>query len=150
MRIKIPFVGITLHWGSKDGGPASTVFMYGIECKALASILVLRFENGSRDAFHSHAFNTISWVLSGELQEEHFPTEHTLRKWGCGFKSLYRAALRPVYTYRETCHRVVSRGRTWVLSLRSPWQETWTDIDGPTGVATVLRHGRVRAEQAAA
>lgn len=136
---------ITLHWGSKDGGPDSHVYMYGIECKAVCSALVLRFEDGSRDAFHSHAFNAISWVLRGELQEELLPNEHTLRKWGCGWKSLYRASLTAIFTARECCHMVTSFGRTWVLSLRGPWAPTWVDIDGATGAATTLTHGRVRA-----
>ena len=46
---------------SKDGGPDSTVWMYGIEVKWLFSILLLRFEDGSRDAYHSHAFDCVSW-----------------------------------------------------------------------------------------
>jgi hypothetical protein len=48
-----------------------------------------------------------------------------------------------ITTARAVCHRVVSRGTTWVLSMRGPWASEWTDIDGPTGVATVLRSGRV-------
>lgn len=137
MRIRIPLIGITLHWGSKDGGPESTVFMYGVEAKWACSTLVLRFEDGSRDAFHSHAFNALSWVLGGLL------TEFTAQR-----SCTYFPDWRPIFTSRECTHKVVSRGRTWVLSLRGPWQKTWTDIDGPTGVATVLQHGRTAARAA--
>jgi hypothetical protein len=149
MRIRIPLVGITLHWGSKDGGPESRVFMYGIECKWAASALVLRFEDGSRDAFHSHAFNAISWVLnsSGALWEQ---IRGDIAMFHCAPQNYprylpWRERYAPIFTARECCHKVTSFGRTWVLTLRGPWQETWVDIDGATGEATTLRSGRIRA-----
>ena len=35
----------------------------------LFSIALLVFEDGSREAYHEHAFNCVSWVLSGHLSE---------------------------------------------------------------------------------
>ena len=55
---------------AKDGGPESKVTGYWlIESKRWFSIALLRFDEGSREAFHTHAFNAISWVLWGELLE---------------------------------------------------------------------------------
>ena len=42
----------------KDGGPESTVWGYFlIEIKSLFTIVLLHFKNGSREAYHNHAFN---------------------------------------------------------------------------------------------
>ncbi len=57
-------------WGSKDGGPESNVRMWGIESKHFGSVLLLSFAEGSREAFHAHAFSAVSWLLSGCLIEQ--------------------------------------------------------------------------------
>lgn len=120
---------------SKDGGPESKVWAYWlIEIKWLFSIVLLRFEDGSREAFHSHAFNAKSWVLSGELVERflHFgsPRRHVPR-------------LRSITTRRMDFHKVTSVGRTWVLSFRGPWSDTWMEYVPATDTAITLTHGRV-------
>jgi hypothetical protein len=142
MRIKIPLIGITLHWGSKDGGPESRVYMYGIECKRIASALVLRFEGGSREAYHSHAFNAISAVLKGRLGEDEILCD-TPGLQGNRYRT-YGPGWRPILTPRRCCHKVVSIGRTWVLTFRGPWSDTWQDIDATTMRSTTLTHGRRR------
>ncbi len=123
----------------KDGGPESHVWAYILfEIKPVASVMLLRFENGTRDAFHSHAFNAVSWVLRGKLRE------HT-REEGEGWQNNdYQTHVRswhPIVTLRDTFHRVRSIGRTWVLTFRGPWVDTWrewTPVDGHT----TLTHGR--------
>lgn len=109
-------------WGRKDGGPESKVSMYGVEFKSLFSVLLLRFELGSREAFHSHAFNSWSVVLSGGLNE-HFPDEKNPNGlWHFPLQSI-------VKTYRDTVHKVYGWNRTnWVLSLRGPWVKNWFEI----------------------
>jgi hypothetical protein len=120
---------------AKDGGPDSTVTGYWlIEWKRLFSIVLLRFDNGSRDAYHDHAFNAVSWVLSGTL------IEYVSRLQSLADIRLYRPSIRPVLTSRETMHKVVSRGTTWVLSFRGPWRDTWNEVT-PEGTRS-LTHGR--------
>jgi hypothetical protein len=54
---------------TKDGGAESTVWAHWlIEIKSLFSVALLRFEDGTRDAFHSHAFGCVSWVICGRLE----------------------------------------------------------------------------------
>lgn len=117
---------------SKDGGPESTVWAHWLcEIKWLFSIVLLRFENGTRDAYHSHAFNSISWVLSGGLVERHINGErefHLPSPW-------------PVFTWRNTTHKVQSLGRTWALSFRGPWADTWKEVL-PGGEEVTLASGR--------
>lgn len=124
---------------SKDGGPESSVWAYWLfEIKALASVALLRFEGASRDAYHSHAFDCVSWVLSGELRE------HCLddpRPWMRMALNTYRPSLRPVVTRRGTLHKVDSTGRTWVLTFRGPWADRWREWTAMRGNVD-LTHGR--------
>lgn len=122
-----------LMLGRKDGGPESHVTAYGFEWKAVGSVLVLRFAPGSRDAYHSHAFDAVSWVLGPGWLHEH----------ATGFgEHWYARDGYPIHTPRERHHRVESRGVTWVLSLRGPWCDTW--VDHPIGAEPrTLTHGRV-------
>lgn len=115
----------------KDGGPESTVWgLWFVEIKSLFSVALLRFEGNSREAYHSHAFNCLSWVLKGKLVENHLAgdvEEHT-------------PSLLPVVTKRETFHMVHSCGTTYVLTFRGPWSKTWREnIDGEFHTLT---HGR--------
>lgn len=118
---------------SKDGGPESTVWAHWlIELKGLFSIVLLRFEDGTREAYHSHAFNSVSWVLKGELIEYH---QDENKGWDVHWPSF-----KPVMTYRSTTHMVRSIGRTWVLSFRGPWAKTWNEVvDGEERILTIGR-----------
>lgn len=120
----------------KDGGPESKVFGFWlIRIKALFTIALLRFEHGSRDAYHSHAFNCVSWVLRGQLFERFY--DGSWRRHYAGF--------RPIVTRRDDCHKVTSIGRTWVLTFRGPWACDWVErvprADG-SYKRLVLTHGR--------
>lgn len=118
-------------WGREDGGPDSTVTAYGLEIKPLFSVLVLRFGHGSRDAYHSHAFNCVSWLLTGGLFEQ----------FQDGKGVTYSPSLRPIFTYRTTFHKVDGvKQANWVLSFRGPWATTWRDSSA-AGDKT-LTHGR--------
>lgn len=118
----------------KDGGPQSTVTGYWLtEIKRLFSIVLLKFENGSRDEYHSHAFHSINWVLRGRVVEQ----------FRDGSYIVHEPSLRPVITKRSTLHRVVSQGTTWVFSLRGPWAKTWLEYDPKTEKTNVLKEHRV-------
>jgi hypothetical protein len=135
---------------SKDGGPESTVWAYTlIEIKCLFTIVLLRFENGSRDAYHSRAFDCISWLLSGGLVETRQPECQTSGRCAkpnaaCDAPSVYTYLPNwwPIITRRAHHHKVVSVGRSWVLSFRGPWAATWRETDGATGEVSTLRSGR--------
>ncbi len=114
----------------KDGGKESHVWGYFFEIKKLFSIVLLRFENGSREAFHSHAFNSLSWVLKGEL------TEHLIN----GVTKIYTPSIFPILTKRTTFHKVSSFNRSYVLTIRGPWSDTWKE--NIAGKEITLTHGR--------
>lgn len=114
----------------KDGGPESTVTGYWlIEAKSLFSIALLRFDGKSREAFHNHAFNCISWVLSGNLTETMLD----------GRVQKYSPSWKPFITTREDFHKVDSDAQTFVLTFRGPWAKTWNEF---TDKFTTLTSGR--------
>lgn len=117
----------------KDGGKDSCVWgFWFIELKRWFSIAVLVFEDGSRDAYHSHAFNCMSLVLWGRLREEHLD----------GRVVDYVPSVVPVITRRETFHKVTSVGRTVVLTFRGPWASTWMEYLPKEDRTVALTHGR--------
>lgn len=125
---------------AKDGGPESNVTGYWlIECKWLFSIALLRFDKGSREAYHSHAFNAVSWILKGELQEVVLWDEDKPIKLTPSFK--------PIYTSRARCHRVFGiADKTWAITFRGPWWDKWLEYKAKSKTLTVLTHGRKEVE----
>lgn len=118
---------------AKDGGPESHVTGYWlVEIKSLFSIALLKFSHGSRESYHTHAFNAVSWVLKGHLHEE--------IKDGPQYD--YKRSWRPIRTLRETFHRVYSIGTTWAITFRGPWSKTWEEYEPNSEQRTVLTHGR--------
>ena len=104
---------------SHDGGEDSGVTGYWlIEWKSVFSIVILRFSIGSREAFHSHAFNAWTWWLKGEAVE-HFADGSKPIKWVPSFK--------PKYTPRDCFHKIIAKKTTWALCFRGPWVETWKE-----------------------
>jgi hypothetical protein len=124
-----------LLFKSKDGGKESSVTGYWlIESKSLFSVVLLKFEGKSREAYHTHAFNAVSWLLNGSLIE-YFK--------GVGADKIYTASLTPIVTTRDTFHKVSSVGNSWALSFRGPWTETWKEYT-TTDDEYLLTNGRVR------
>lgn len=124
-----------LHRG-KDGGPESHVTGYWLfELKNWFSLALLRFAPGSREAYHSHAFSAWSWVLRGYLEEDVMVSEDV------SYFEHHWPRLRPIYTPRNTMHKVTSRGTSWVLTLRGPWAQTWKEYL-PSGQFVTLAGGR--------
>jgi hypothetical protein len=126
----------------KDGGPESRVWGYWlIEAKKLFSVVLLHFKDGSREAYHSHAFNAISWVLRGKLSEER------LLAHGPNFirssYMIYEPSFKPIWTPRDNMHRVHSQGNTWAISFRGPWAKYWQEYIMTEDRTVTLTDGRV-------
>lgn len=140
-------------WNDKDGGSESKVWCYGIEIKSLFSIILLRFENGSREAYHSHAFNCLNWILksqckfAGHLTEDRVIPESLkeskIRYW----QFVYWPSIQPFIIRRDDLHKVSSYGRTWVLSFRGPWSKTWKEYIPDENRIAILTHGRIEVNE---
>lgn len=116
---------------SPDGGKDSGVTGYFlIEIKSMFSIVLLKFNKGTRDAYHNHAFNAFTIWLTGEVYE-HFLYSGT-KSWGAGgFK----------YTRKSDFHKVEALRDSWALSFRGPWDKTWNEFKNDKLVT--LTNGRV-------
>ena len=120
----------------KDGGAESKCNGYFlIEIKKLFTIVLLHFSDGSRDAYHSHAFNAISWILHGRLEEDILDKPYSSI-------NVYKSSLTPIITLRSTFHKVVSVGDTWAISFRGPWADSWKEWIPAYKKFITLTHGR--------
>lgn len=119
---------------SHDGGKDSGVTGYWlIESKSLFSIVLLRFSEGSREAYHSHAFNALTFWLKGSVVE-HFENGDPSLEWTPSFK--------PKLTLRHNCHKIFATKTSWAISFRGPWNNLWKEVKN--GEAYYLTHGRKR------
>ena len=116
-----------------DGGPKSNVHgFWFIEIKSLFSIVILRFGKGSRESFHSHAFNAWTWFLRGHVTEQHVDN----------LDLTWKASWKPKYTPRECYHRVFAKEVTYALSFRGPWSKTWKEFNPTTQIERTYKSGR--------
>lgn len=115
-----------------DGGKSSGVTAYFLfESKRFGSVALLRFSKGTREAYHTHAFNALTWWLSGRVTEHH--ASGVRKQWG--------PSLWPKLTKRTCFHKVEAHRITWALTLRGPWADRWKELRG--GKIVHLTHGRV-------
>jgi len=116
-----------------DGGKKSGVTGFWLfEFKWLFSIALLHFSKGTRENYHSHAFNAYSWFLWGKVEEQHLNNP----------SMIWRPSIFPKYTPRDTFHRVNALENTYVLTFRGPWSNTWHEYDPNDKEYIKLTHGR--------
>ncbi len=127
-----------LFFKAKDGGHESKVTGYWlIESKMFFSIVLLRFDKGSREVYHTHAFNAVSWVLKGKLLEY-------VKNSGKPIQCVYTPSLNCIYTPRERFHKVEGiADTTWAISFRGPWLNIWKEFLPYTNTEINLTHGRL-------
>lgn len=125
-----------LCYKGKDGGPESPVTGYWlIEIKSLLSIVLLKFDYGCREAFHTHAFNALTWFIGGSLVEERIKEDKKVF-------TIYKRRFIPKITKRDNLHRVNSEGVSWCFSIRGPWHKTWKEYNEITKTFTTLTNNR--------
>lgn len=130
-----------------DGGKESGVIGYFlIEWKPVFSIGLLKFNKGSRENYHSHAFNALTWWLKGLVKEcklnaSFDKKNNLLNKYG-DIENNYYPSLIPKYTTRSNIHKVFAFKDTWAITLRGSWKDTWKEFNPQTNKVITLTHGR--------
>ena len=120
---------------AKDGGKESHVTgFWFVEMKNLFSFVLLKFSKGTREAFHSHAFNALTWFLKGKVTEYHID----------GRKIDWQPSLLPKYTPRSCFHKVYAHEDTYAFSIRGPWALVWKEFLPTTNEIVTLTNGRKR------
>ncbi len=123
---------------ASDGGKHSGVTgFFIVEIKPLFSIVLLRFNKGTREAFHSHAFNALTWFVKGLVVEHRIDPAYP----GVSVAKSFGPNLKPKFTPRNNYHKVESVETTFALSFRGPWANTWQEYL-PSGKFVTLTHGR--------
>ena len=126
-----------LFYKKTDGGPKSGVYGYFlIEWKKVFSIGLLHFKEGSRENYHSHAFNACTWWLKGKVTEITW-LSFTHRRPERTYKPSWIAKI----TKRDKVHKVIAHKDTWSLTFRGPWHDTWYEVN-PSGEKIKLTHNR--------
>lgn len=117
---------------ASDGGPDSGVTGYFlVEAKSAFSIVLLHFNKGTREAYHSHAFNAWTVWLKGKVREHDYWDQENPKEWrAISFKK----------TPRHKTHMVEALTPTWALSFRGPWSKTWYEYKN--GKVVELANGR--------
>lgn len=116
-----------------DGGETSGVTGYYFpEIKPLFSIVLLKFNTGTREAYHSHAFNAVTFWIKGKV------IEHDVG----GDRRSYKAGMFK-YTPRDKFHRVEALTDTWAISIRGRWVAKWQELR--RGGLVNLTHGRIES-----
>ena len=128
-----------LKWGT-DGGKDSGVTGFWIfEIKNLFSIAFLRFAKGTRENYHSHAFNAYSWFISGEVEEQHLDKDPIV----------WKPSIWPKSTPRSTFHRVNALKDTYAFTIRGPWSKYWYEYDPSNEEFIKMQNGRKVVERTA-
>lgn len=118
-----------LKW-SHDGGETSGVRgFFIIEIKPIFSIVLLRFNKGTREAFHEHAFSAVTLWLKGAVREHHL--EGHIKEFYAGQCKL---------TPRSTFHKIEAMSTAWAISVRGPWVNRWREWRNNCFIT--LTHGR--------
>lgn len=122
----------------KDGGKKSNVDAYFLfEIKGLFSVALLKFNFGTRENYHSHAFHAATWFIGGDLQEHRLDPKD--RSVVC---TPYKRSLLPKITKRDNLHRVVANKDSWCFTIRGKWSDYWTEYNEEEDKTLVLTHGR--------
>lgn len=131
-----------LFYTKNDGGEKSGVKGYFlIEWKKFFSIGLLHFDKGSRESYHSHAFNAVTWWLSGKVTEETIKYSCKTKQPVIQSRKDFKPSFWPKFTRRSTFHKVIAHKPTWAISFRGCWQDKWLECRPVDGQVT-LTHGR--------
>ena len=121
-----------LFYKKPDGGKDSGVKGYFlIEWKPLFSIGLLHFKEGSREAFHNHAFTALTFWLKGSVVEVKHPSNDN---------KMFSASFKPKYTPRNNFHKIIAFTNSYALTFRGPWLDYWKEFKQNKYVT--LTHGR--------
>lgn len=119
---------------AKDGGHDSPVDAYFlIEIKSLFSMALLKFNKGTRNNYHNHAFHALTWFIKGDLCEISINSES---------KYWYKRSWFPKLTKRDKMHKVLALKDSWCFTIRGPWNKTWKEYNPINKEEITFTHGR--------
>jgi hypothetical protein len=94
-----------------------------LEWKRFFSIKLFHFHptDGKQDRFHTHAFNAVSILLSGDYTEE-------VIKYGSAVHQLKRSRKRFLYIPANEYHRITKSNGCRTLLITGPWGKEFKEL----------------------
>lgn len=134
-----------LFYIKPDGGIDSGVTAYFlIEWKILFSIGILHFREGTREAYHTHAFTALTWWLKGKVTEYEllaiFNHKNEVINRIDDIGRDFKVSIIPKYTPRGKFHKIRAHIDTYALTFRGPWSDSWYECR--KNKLITLTHGR--------
>lgn len=109
-----------------------------LESKRFGGIWLYHWETVDQMRFHTHAFNSICFLLRGSYTEEVLDrdgavTLRTVDQW-----------MRPRYLPMGYCHRILeAKGSTWSIVFFGGWAKSWQEYFPSTDTWVRYGWGRV-------
>lgn len=114
-----------VFWKRKkiDLGDQSVTELTILEWKRFFSIKLFNFHptDGKQDRFHTHAFNAVSILLSGDYIEE-------VIKYGTSVCQLKRSRQRLLYIPANEYHRITKSEGCRTLLITGPWGNQFREL----------------------
>ena len=106
------------------------------ESKRWGGIWLYNWKTIEQNRFHTHAFSSYAFLLSGSYTEEIIKdgeiTQRTVNQW-----------LKPRYLPMNYCHRILeAEPKTWTIVFFSRWIDHWWEFFGDTGTWVKYGWGR--------
>jgi len=108
------------------------------ESKYIGGIWLYNWKTIEQNRFHSHAFNSLCFLLRGSYQEEVLIGDkkelRTVNQW-----------LKPRFLPRNYTHRILeAEPNTWTIVFFGRWQKTWKEYFEDTQTWVEYTWGRKR------
>jgi hypothetical protein len=93
-----------------------------LEWKKFFSIKLFHFHktDGKQDRFHTHSFNAVSFLLSGNYIEEVVQDGKVV--------ALDRNRSRVIYIPKNEYHRITKSGGCRTILITGPWEKYWKEL----------------------
>ena len=96
------------------------------EWKKLGGIWFYNWVTIDQNRFHTHAFDSIAFTLSGSYKQE-------VIKDGVIKKEVVSKLFRPRFLPKNYCHKILeSKPNTWTMVIFGPWMPHWWEFFSDT------------------
>jgi hypothetical protein len=107
------------------------------ESKKLGGIWLYNWQTIEQNRFHTHAFSSYAFLLSGDY------TEEVITETGKVETRVVNQWMKPRYLPKHYCHRILeARPKTWTIVFFSKWADHWYEYFDDTKTWVKYTWGR--------
>lgn len=86
----------------------------------------MKFNKGTREAYHKHVFDALTWWLWGSVIEHVFNENNEDNNKV--EKINWCPWILPKYTPCDNLHKIEALETSYAISFRGPWKDTWYEL----------------------